>query len=38
MGQKQSLLCDLEEKCLRNSKTFFDAVFLSVNSQEVRAF
>ena len=27
---KKSLLCDLEEKCLRNSKIFFDGVFLSI--------
>ena len=29
---KKNLLCDLEEKCLRNSKMFFDRVFLSINS------
>ena len=27
-GSKKSLWCDLEEKCLRNSKIFFDGVFL----------
>ena len=37
-GQKKSLWCDLEENCLRNSKICFDGVFLSVYSQEVRAF
>ena len=39
---KKSLWCDLEEKCLRNSKFFFNGVFLSLyiftSSQEVRAF
>ena len=35
-GPKKSLWCDLEEKCLWNSKIFFDGVFLS--TQEVRAF
>ena len=29
---KKSLCCDLEEKCLRNSKMFFDGVFLSIYS------
>ena len=29
---KKSFLCDLEEKCLRNSKIFFDGVFLSIYS------
>ena len=29
---KKSLWCDLEEKCLRNSKIFFDGVFLSIYS------
>ena len=28
----QSLWCDLEEKCLGNSKIFFDGVFLSIYS------
>ena len=38
-GPKKSLWCDLEEKCLWNSKIFFDGVFLSIYShlQEVRA-
>ena len=31
-GSKKSLRCDLEEKCLRNSKIFFDRVFLSIYS------
>ena len=31
-GPKKSLWCDLEEKCLGNSKIFFDEVFLSVYS------
>ena len=30
VGPKKSLLIDLEEKCLRNSKLFFDRVFLSI--------
>ena len=29
-GPKKSLWCDLEEKCLWNSKIFFDRVFLSI--------
>ena len=29
---KKSLWCDVEEKCLRNYKIFFDRVFLSVHS------
>ena len=31
-GPKKSLWIDLEEKCLRNSKMFFDGVFLSIYS------
>ena len=31
-GPKKSLWCDLEERCLRNSKIFFDGVFLSIYS------
>ena len=31
-GPKKSLRIDLEEKCLRNSKIFFDRVFLSIYS------
>ena len=31
-GPKKTLLCDLEEKCLRNSKIFFDGVFLYIYS------
>ena len=31
-GPKKSLWCDLEEKCWRNSKIFFDGVFLSIYS------
>jgi hypothetical protein len=31
-GPKKKLWCDLEEKCLRNSKIFFDGVFLSIYS------
>ena len=31
-GPKKSLWYDLEEKCLRNSKIFFDGVFLSIYS------
>ena len=31
-GPKKSLWCDLEEKCLRNSKIFFDGVFLFIYS------
>ena len=31
-GPKKSLWCDLEEKCLRNSKIFFDGVFPSMYS------
>ena len=30
---KKSLRCDLEEKCLRNSKIYFDGVFLSIYSR-----
>ena len=30
VGPKKSLWCDLEEKCLRNSKIFFDGVFISI--------
>ena len=37
-GSKKSLCCDLEEKCFRNSKMFFDGVFKFTSSQEVRAF
>ena len=37
-GPRKSLWCDLEEKCLRNSKIFFDGVFPFTSSQEVRAF
>ena len=39
-GPKKSLWWDLKEKCLENSKMFFDGVFLSIftSSQEVRAF
>ena len=29
---KKSLWCDLEEKCLWNSKIFFDGVFFSIYS------
>ena len=29
-GPKKSLWCDLEEKCVRNSKIFFDGVFLYI--------
>ena len=29
---KKKLWCDLEEKCLRNSKIFFHGVFLSIYS------
>jgi hypothetical protein len=32
VGPKKSLWIDLEEKCLRNSKIFFDGVFLSIYS------
>jgi hypothetical protein len=35
-GPKKSLWCDLEEKCLRNSKIFFDGVFLSIYSHIVK--
>ena len=35
-GSKKSLWCDLEEKCLRNSKIFFDGVFPSVYSHLVK--
>ena len=35
-GQKKSLWCDLEEKCLRNSKIFLSIYLYSC--QEVRAF
>ena len=35
-GPKKSLLCDLEEKCLRKSKIFFDGVFLSIYSHLVK--
>ena len=31
-GPKKSLLCHLEEKCLRNSKIFFYGVFLYIYS------
>jgi hypothetical protein len=31
-GPKKSLSCDLDENCLRNSKIFFDGVFLSIYS------
>ena len=31
-GPKKSLWIDLAEKCLRNTKIFFDGVFLSINS------
>ena len=31
-GPKKSLQCDLEEKCLRNSKMFFNGVFLSIHA------
>ena len=31
-GPKKSLWCDLEEQCLRNSKIFYDGVFLSIFS------
>ena len=31
-GPKKSLWCDLEEKCMWNSKIFFDGVFLSIYS------
>ena len=31
-GPKKSLRCDLEEKCLGNSKIFFYGVFLSIYS------
>ena len=31
-GPKKRLWCDLEEKFLRNSKIFFDGVFLSIYS------
>ena len=41
-GPKKSLWCDLDVKCLRNSKIFFDGVFLSIciftSCQIVRAF
>ena len=38
-GPKESSGCDLEEKCLLNSKIFFDGVFLSIylHLQEDRA-
>jgi hypothetical protein len=35
-GPKKSLWCDVEEKCLRNSKIFFDGVFLSIYSHLVK--
>ena len=35
-GPKNSLWIDLEEKCLRNSKIFFDGVFLSIYSHRVK--
>ena len=31
-GQKKSLWCHIEEKCLGNTKIFFDGVFLSIYS------
>ena len=37
-GSKKSLWCDLEEKCLRNSKIFFDGVFLSMYAHLVKKF
>ena len=37
-GPKKSLWCDLEEKCLRNSKSFFDGVFLSIYSHLFKKF
>ena len=35
-GLKKSLWCDLEEKCLWNSKIFFDGVFLFIYSHLVK--
>ena len=35
---KKSLWCDVEEKCLRNYKIFFDRVFLSVHSHLLKKF
>ena len=32
VSPKKSFWCDVEEKCLRNSKIFFDGVFLSIYS------
>ena len=32
----ENLWCDVEEKCLKNSKIFFDGVFLSIYSHLVK--
>ena len=33
---KKKIFCDLKEKCLRNSKIFFDGVFISIYSHFVK--